>query len=77
VEPVKNWLNTARRPDIVRRSLRVAALVGTILVAINYWDRILTSTLAPGDYIKMVMTYFVPYAVCTYSCVSAVKSDKS
>jgi hypothetical protein len=75
VEPAGNWLDTARRPDIVRRSLRVAALIGTILVAINYWDRILASTVTSGDYIKMVMTYFVPYAVSTYASVSAVRSD--
>ncbi len=30
------WLSDALRPDVVRRSLRVAALVGAIPVTINY-----------------------------------------
>ena len=50
-------------------------LVGTILVGINYWDRIIEGSLTGGDGIKMLLTYFVPYGVSTYASVSAVMSD--
>ena len=73
---METWVNVAIRPDIVRRSLKVALLVGTILVGINYWDRIIEGSLTGGDGIKMLLTYFVPYGVSTYASVSAVMSDK-
>ncbi|MGI9264657.1 MAG: nitrate/nitrite transporter NrtS [Gammaproteobacteria bacterium] len=72
----ETWIGIARRPDIVLRSLRVALLVGTILVGINYGDRILDGNLTGGDGIKMLMTFFVPYGVSTYASVGAVMSGK-
>jgi hypothetical protein len=63
------WLATAGRPEIVRRALRVAALVGTILVAINYTDRLIAGTLSPIDWLKMGLTYLVPYCVSTFTAV--------
>ena len=52
---------------VPRRSLYVALIVGTILNLINQGDAI------PGsvDWLKVILTYFVPYAVCTYGAVSA------
>ncbi|MBK7949187.1 MAG: nitrate/nitrite transporter NrtS [Deltaproteobacteria bacterium] len=68
-----SWLATAGRPEIVRRSLRIAAVVGTTLVAINYTDRFLAGTLSSFDWIKMGLTYLVPYCVSTYAAVEAVR----
>jgi hypothetical protein len=72
-ETSTTWLATARRPEIVGRALRVAAVVGTILVAINYTDRLLAGTLAGVDWLKMGITYLVPYCVSTYSAVAVVR----
>jgi hypothetical protein len=66
------WLRLALRADIVRRSRKVALMVGTILVVINYGDRLLSGDIRFGDGIKMVLTYCVPYCVSTYAAVSAV-----
>ena len=51
------------------RSLYVALVVGTILNLINQGDALL----APGmiNWFKAVLTYCVPYAVCTYGAVSS------
>lgn len=67
------WIAIALRPEIVRRSLRVAAVVGTILVAINYADRALSGTLAPFDWVKMAITYAVPYCVATFAAVQTLR----
>lgn len=67
------WLADARRPDVVRRALRVAAVVGTLLVAINYADRWLAGSLTRADWLKMGLTYLVPYAVATYAAVDAIR----
>jgi hypothetical protein len=72
-ESRNSWLEIASHPAIVRSSLRVAAIVGTILVAINYGDRLFAGTLSRVDWAKMLMTYFVPYSVATYSAVQALR----
>ena len=65
------WLAMACEPSVVRRSLRVAAVVGTILVTINYADRILAGAIGGIDVLKMMLTYCVPYCVATYGAVTA------
>ncbi len=69
------WFQMAMRGDIVRRSSKVAVLVGTILVAINYGDKLVTGNILPVEWAKMLMTYCVPYCVSTYASVSAILSD--
>ena len=66
---MKRWIRAAARRDVVRRSIRVALLVGAILVAVNYTDRWLEGSLVSFDFVKMALTFLVPYCVCTYACV--------
>ena len=54
---------------IVRRSLVIAAIVGTILNIINQGDALLSGT--PLVAWKIVLTYIVPYLVSTYGAVTA------
>ncbi len=54
--------------DTVMRALKVAAVVGTILVAINQGDAILNGIMPPVW--KLLLTYCVPYSVSTYSAAS-------
>ncbi len=67
---VKQWCDIACRRDVVRRSARVAIVVGTILVLINYADRLIAGELVAADYLKMTLTYMVPYCVSTFASVS-------
>jgi hypothetical protein len=53
---------------VPRRSFLVALVVGTILNLINQGDALLDAT--PINWFKIILTYFVPYAVCTYGAVS-------
>jgi hypothetical protein len=53
---------------VPRRSLYVALLVGTILNLINQGDVLLS--VAPVNWLKVLLTYLVPYAVSTYGAVS-------
>ncbi|MDA0821611.1 MAG: nitrate/nitrite transporter NrtS [Proteobacteria bacterium] len=65
------WLRIALRADIARRSLKVAAIVGTILALINNWDRLVPYSLDFNAWVKIALTYCVPYCVSTYSSVGA------
>jgi hypothetical protein len=53
---------------VPRRSFAVAALVGTLLNLINQGDALLAG--AHLDWLKIVLTYMVPYCVATYGAVS-------
>jgi len=51
------------------RSFYVALIVGTFLTLINQGDALFAR--ASLNWFKVVLTYFVPYAVCSYGAVSA------
>ena len=70
------WLAIASARVTVHRSLRIAAVVGSILVTINYGDRIIAGTLGPLEFAKIGLTYCVPYCVATYAAVSALLGGK-
>jgi hypothetical protein len=71
-EPLMQMLGRAIRyslsDGVPFRAGCVAIVVGTILNLINQGDAILEA--ASLNWIKIVLTYFVPYAVSTYGAVS-------
>ena len=69
---MKRWLHTAMSRDVAFRALRVSILVGTILIAINYTDRLIGSQCTQIDYLKMGLTYVVPYCVSTHASVTTL-----
>lgn len=65
------------RRDIMLRSLRVAAVVGTVLILINHGQTMLDGVLTTSVLVQIVLTYCVPYAVATYASVRAVRSSEN
>ena len=59
---------TLRWP-VLKRSLAVAVVVGTLLNLINQGDAIAVG--AAPDWIKLCLTYCVPFLVATYGAYSA------
>ena len=74
---MKRWLALALRRDIVLSSLKVCVVVGTVLLSINYFDRLFSGSLSGIDYFKMLLMYCVPYCVSTYGAVSVSLKDDS
>lgn len=57
----------ATEKSTIATSIRVALLVGSVLAMINYGDRIfLHGNMRALDWIKLAVTYCVPYCVATY-----------
>ena len=69
---MKQWIKIALTREVVTTSLGVAAVVGTILVAINCGDHICSGAVTRADILKMALTYCVPYMVSTYASVKAI-----
>jgi hypothetical protein len=70
---MKQWLREAFEASVRKRALRVAAVVGSILLAINHGDAILHGDVALDRALRMILTMLVPYIVSTVSSVGAIR----
>jgi hypothetical protein len=70
---MKESLRLALKSSVVKRALKYAAVVGLILIGINYGDVILRGELSSDRLFKMALTVVVPYVVSTLSSVGALR----
>ena len=63
----------AFRTSVVKRSLKIAIIVGAILITINHGDAILNGTVTRRRIFQMALTVVVPYVVSTVSSVQAMR----
>ena len=59
-----------RHGPMLRRSAKVALVVGTILVALNQGDNLITGNWNGALYWKIPLTYCVPFLVASYGALS-------
>ena len=71
-----DWFRLALRKDILARGLKIGAVVGTLLTAINYGDVLIAGEVLPLMYWKILMTYCVPFCVSTYASVAAARAAR-
>jgi len=67
------WIQLATAGPVVRRALRYAIGVGTLLILINHGDAVLRRDFTIGRLLRMALTVTVPYAVSTASSVGALR----
>ncbi len=72
---MKEWLYFASRPRVVRRALKFAVVVGTILIVINHGPAIAARDLPAERWVRMVLTVLVPFVVSTSSSVCAMREQ--
>lgn len=72
----KSWLATAMEASVRRRALKVAFLVGSILAVINHGDVVLAGTATAVVWIKIGLTFLVPYCVATFASVQAIRQQR-
>lgn len=64
---MKTFFEAAIERDTVVTSAKAALIVGSFLALINYGDRIfLRGDMNNADWIKLALTYCVPYCIATY-----------
>jgi thiamine transporter ThiT len=71
-----SWFALATQKKTVMRSLKVATLVGTLLMIINHGDIIVTGNITLTHLLKILLTYVVPFLVSTYSSVESQRTTK-
>lgn len=72
----KEFIQTAASAVILHRSVKVALIVGTVLMMINHGDAILRGELDLTRVSKILLTYLVPFCVSTHASVSATLAAK-
>lgn len=73
---MQDWLVLAFKPSVVKRSLKYAIVVGSILIAINHSDAILNHTVTLSRFLRMMLTVLVPYTVSTLSSVGTLLEQR-
>lgn len=64
-----DWLRRAASDGVPRRSFYAALVIGTLLNLINQGDALLGE--GEINWLKLGLTYCVPYCVATYGAVTA------
>ena len=74
--PASFW-TLASSGQVVKSSLKVSLIVGTVLALINNGPAIVQMSLGMDRVVQIVLTYIVPYSVSTYSAVKAIQNQLS
>jgi len=68
---VTTKLNTickcATNPVTLKRSAKISLFVGTVIGLINYGDHLVSGTITQTEWLKILLTYLVPFCVATYA----------
>ncbi|PKB68848.1 MAG: hypothetical protein BZY81_00505 [SAR202 cluster bacterium Io17-Chloro-G4] len=67
---IKCILCAVRHSPMLRRSLTVAVVVGSIITLLNQGDVLLAGNWKGALYWKIPLTYCVPFCVATYGALS-------
>lgn len=73
---MKNAVSIVFSKDVVTRAIKVSLLVGTVLALINHFSAIMALSLTIETVLQITLTYFVPYAVSSYSSYQAIVNIK-
>ena len=64
------------RKDVAFRAFKIALIVGVILAGINHGDHIIKGEMTGNNWIKIMITFCVPYCVSSFSSVMAIKKEQ-
>ena len=65
------------RTDVLIRALKMASIGGIVLAIINHGDHILLGTMTATNWIKVLITFCVPFCVSTISSVLAIRREQN
>jgi len=73
---MKAWLTVAWEASVRKRALKVALVVGTILAVVNHADVVLAGQATTTVWIKIALTFLVPYCVATFASVQSIRQQR-
>lgn len=73
---MKQWLGLAFSKNVIWRAFTMAIIVAPILVLINQGEYMLSQDSSQFSWIKVILTFLVPYTVATVSCVNTLRHSE-
>lgn len=73
---MRRFLKNLFRRDTLIRAVKVALIVGPILIIINHYDTLLHNELTLHLCFKILLTFLVPFSVSAYSSARAYSEDE-
>ena len=70
------FFEIAVRRTVVRRAAFMALVVGNVIGALNHGDKIVMGLMSGTDWIKVGLTFLIPYSVSTISSVMAFRDQE-
>lgn len=72
-----SFFKIATRAAVVKRAAIMGLIVGNVIAALNYGDKILMGQMIDTDWLKIAITFLVPYSVSTVSSVLAIRDQEA
>lgn len=66
----KIYCKIAVSPSVINRAIKVSLIVGSTLNFINQGEALIAFEIANLSFIKLTLTYLVPYGVTTYTATA-------
>lgn len=73
---LREFANDCRNPRFAPTAVRVALIVGSILLSINHGSAILKGTMSRDRWLAAMLTYAVPYMVNVHGQASSARRHK-
>lgn len=73
--PAREALRICLRPEHLRRTVRIALVVGTIMTIVNQADVILGGEATTGTWIKTVLNYCAPVLVSSLGLLAGRQGE--
>ena len=70
---MRRFMKHAYDRDCLKRSLKIALVVGTLLGAINHYDSLAYGTMTSTELFQMGITYLVPFSVSLYGSAAQAR----
>ena len=70
---MRAWLAIAFQESVYKRALKMTVVVGLILAFINHGDSLISGGMTTAEWIKVALTFLVPYCVSTFASVQAIR----
>ena len=74
---MREWIAIALQHSVIMRGVKVGAIVGTVLVAINQGDQVLSGEFSSATFWKIPLTYLVPFCVSIYVGVNSTLTHRA
>jgi len=58
-----------------KKAIKIALIVGLILAFINHGSELLTLSISGDTWVRMILTFFVPYTVSSLTATQVILAD--